>query len=474
VNPDFIELKDGRILLAYQWRYKNGYSDIPNTNNNCGIMIAYSNNKGKTFEKSREIYRGRCWEPALLQLPSGEIQMYITSSQDVVNNTSYPRTIVIRSFDGGKTWQGKKLCGINDNETISRTVDERFAYDGMPSGVWLDDNNGIAVPLEVWSGKLIVDQTPIIVKTSVEDNWKTKNNKIIKEGGPEYPNKKQINKDFYGFGPYSTKLHTGEVVVLSNGWYKGIPGIWTFIGDKKADNFTNATSPFDGYWGSIDYIGENKVVATGTVRYKKDSKPRGLVRTMIGRLNYSKKISKNNIDLMPLEKFNKDNNNCWFLGKKFNSSVFSDFGYTDKNFIWTTYLFDNKLTAFTTENSDASVILLSRDGEQQYKIVVNAKGNYIVYEEDNMSWHLIDKGTVDDIKVVGTINNDSDKDMGFASKLSIPWKLIGGDVRVGEKIYIHLAHHYKEKSVEKPVYSFEELEGENSDYPTEWLNIELN
>lgn len=24
VNPDFIELEDGRILLAYQWRYKKG------------------------------------------------------------------------------------------------------------------------------------------------------------------------------------------------------------------------------------------------------------------------------------------------------------------------------------------------------------------------------------------------------------------------------------------------------------------
>ena len=37
VNPDFIELEDGRILLAYQWRYKKGYNDLANTNNNCGI-----------------------------------------------------------------------------------------------------------------------------------------------------------------------------------------------------------------------------------------------------------------------------------------------------------------------------------------------------------------------------------------------------------------------------------------------------
>ena len=65
-----------------------------------------------------------------------------------------------------------------DNEVISRTVDSRSTYDGMPSGVWLNDNNGIAVPMEVWHGKYVVDQTPVVVKTDPETNWRRDLEKI--------------------------------------------------------------------------------------------------------------------------------------------------------------------------------------------------------------------------------------------------------------------------------------------------------
>lgn len=481
VNPDFIELQDGRILLAYQWRYKEGYGDIPNTNNNCGIEIVFSDDFGKTWGEPKEMYRGRCWEPAMLQLPSGEIQMYITSSQEVIDGTSCPRTVVVRSFDGGATWQGKECCGIDDNEVISRTVDERFAYDGMPSGVYLNDDKGIVVPLEVWSGKLVVDQTPVIVKTTVEENWYADYDKIINQGGPDYPMKKELVKNFHGYGPYCTKLPTGEVIVLSNGSYKGKLGIWTFIGDKNAENFQNATSPFDGYWGNIDYIGDNMVVATGTVRYKetsaKGSVTRGKIRMMIGRLNFSKDISneKDSIpELIPLKEFNKDNNDCWFLGKDYASQTFVNFAYNKKSLVFYSYIFTNKITAFTPENSDAAVFLFARAG-QQYKMVANANGKWVLYKEEYLAWKQISEGETTDIEVVGTINKDDDIDEGYSAKVSIPWDLIGGNPRSNEEIKVHLMRYHKEKSTEKlpAAYTMESLAGENIDYPQEWLSINL-
>jgi len=473
VNPDFIELSDGRILLAYQWRYKKGYGDLPNTNNNCGIEIMFSEDHGATFSDPVEIYRGRCWEPAMLELPSGEIQMYITSSQDIIDDMSAPQTVVIRSFDGGKTWQGKDRCGIHDNEVISRTVDSRSTFDGMPSGVWLDDNNGIAVPLEVWHGRWVVDQTPVIVKTDVKSSWRGDLASIRANGGPEWPFKKQLNKDFFGYGPYSTKLATGEMIVLSNGTYKGKQGIWTFIGDKKADNFTNATNPFDGYWGSIDYVGDNKVIATSTVRYTQDGETRGMVRVITGKLNYSKSIEKRDVKLPSVLEFNKESNDFWFLGHTFPSSVFADFAYTEDGFIFITILFDDKLTALTTENSDASVILLARHRCPQYKIVVNGAGKYTVYEEDNISWKKVYEGLTSDIDLVGSLNQDNDEDVGFSAKVVIPWKFIGGKPRKNETFKVHLRHHYKASTSEKPAWSIEDMEGENSDYPQEWLSVKL-
>jgi len=479
VNPDFIELKDGRILLAYQWRYKQGYHDIPNTNENCGVEIMFSDDKGISFSEPREVYRGRCWEPAMLELPSGEIHMYITSSQEVVNKVSRPRTVVIRSYDGGKTWQGKSLSTYRDAETISRTVDERFAYDGMPTAVWLDDNNGIAMPVEVWSGKLAVDQTPVMVRTEAAANWKGDQQKIINEGGPEYPYKKQINKDLVGFGPYSTKLGTGEVVVLSNGTYKGEQGIWTLIGDKKADNFRFATSPFTGHWGSIDYIGNNLVIASGTSNYT-DSTNAERVKLVLmkGRLNYSRIIKKGPMDMTSLKNFNTEQNGeYWFLGKQTSSSLFTNFGYTNEHFIIGTYHFDKNIVAFTPENSDASVILVSRMGKKNaynnFKIVVNATGQYLVYREENYSWRLIHKGTTPDIELVGSINQENDEDLGYAAKLKIDWKLLGGTPKKAEVLRAHLRIHHKNKATEKPLWQTEDMAGENSDYPEEWLKLEL-
>lgn len=479
VNPEFIELNDGRVMIAYQWRYKKGYHDIPNTNINCGVEIMYSSDKGRSFTAPREVYRGRSWEPAMLQLPSGELQMYITSSQDVVNKVSYPRTVIIRSFDNGATWQGKKMATHEDNWTISRTVDDRFAYDGMPTAVRLDDNNGIAVPLEVWSGTLVVDQTPIVVRTEMEDNWHSIDQKKIKtKGGPAYPYRKQVNKDLEAYGPYSTKLGTGEMVVQSNGTYKGVQGIWTLIGDKKGDNFRFATSPFVGYWGSIDYIGNRKVISTATERYTDSTgTTRGKIHIMEGRLNYSKSIPKGDLEMPSISSFDRNINDYWFLGKESKSAVFSNFGYTDQEFIFGTYLFDKNIVSYTPENSDASLLLLSRDNGKgsilNFKIVVNAMGQYLVYREENYSWHLIKKDTTKNVEVLGTINTPEDEDLGYSAKIKLNWELLGGVPSSKDVFKAQLRHHYKDTATEKPRANIEYVEGESSDHPQDWLTLDF-
>ena len=402
--------------------------------------------------------------------------MYITDSNETLNGVSQPCTILIRSFDGGRTWQGKESCSYRDGEIISRTFDERCTADGMPSGVWLDDDYGIAVPLEVWSGKYKMDQTPVVVRTDAATNWRS-DQSIRREGGPEYPRKKQLNKDFVGFGPYSAKLPTGEMIVLSNGVYKNVQGMWVFIGDKRADNFRFATSPFVGYWGSIDYIGNDRVLGTGTFRYPDGERSRGGVRLMVGRLNRAKTVAKGDVEMAPVGEFDRENNDYWFLGKETAASVFTDFGYTDDCFIVATYLFDENLVAFTPENSDAPALLLARrsagGGWDTYKILVNAEGRWLVYREENSSWRPVAKGRTE-VDLQGTVNDAGDTDLGFGARLCIGWELLGGKPAPGEELRAHLRHHYKETVKEGPVFALvEEAEGENSDYPGEWLRITL-
>lgn len=477
VNPDFVELADGRIMLAYQCRWKKGYNDLPHTNENCFIEIMFSEDNGLTWGEAKRIYTGRCWEPAMTQLPSGEIQMYITDSNDVRYKRSQPCTMLIRSFDGGKTWQGKEHCSYKDGEVMSRTIDERGTYDGMASSVILDDGT-IAVPIEVWAGGLKVDQSPVIITTDKETNWKS-DQLVRQNGGPEYPLKKQVHKDLYAYGPYITRLPSGEPIVLASGLFKGQQGMWALIGDKNADNFGNASRPFSGYWGNIDYIGNDRIIATGTSDYTDNAgNERHKITMATGRINRSKTATKGaERPAIDVKGFNRDKNGFWFLGHTAPSSVFTNFGYDGKSFIIDTYLFDNELQAFTPENSDASAVLFARqkkDGSfDTYKALVNPQGKYLLYQERGTSWVLIDKGTVP-VDLEGTVNNDKDSDLGFGARLEIPWDKIGGAPRKGEQIRAHLRHHYRTTKKEGPVAaSIEDAEGENTDYPSEWLSVTL-
>lgn len=174
-------------------------------------------------------------------------------------------------------------------------------------------------------------------------------------------------------------------------------------------------------------------------------------------------------------KFDRDNNDYWFLGKKTQASTFTNFGYTDENLIIGTYYFDNNIVAFTPENSDASILLVSRRDQSgsfnNYKIVVNAEGKYTIYREENYSWRLIHKGITEDIEVAGTINNENDKDLGYAAKLKIDWALVGGVPTANEAFRVHLRLHYKDKATEKPLAQWEDMAGENTGYPEEWLRV---
>ena len=492
VNPDFLELSNGRIIMAFQTRYLDHYHDFSVTNDACWIEVMFSDDKGETWSEPREVFRGRCWEPAFLELPSGELQMYITDSGVVVDNDhTLTTTSILRSFDGGMTWQGKDLCRWNDLEPIAAFVLRERRIDGMPTAVRLE-NGDIICPLEQFSHSFPADPTPVVVRTSAKQNWKGDRDKILNEGGPDYPLKRQLNKDFFGYAPYCCILPTGEPLVGSNGRYRNESGYWIFAGDKRGEVYSHATSPFSGFWGQVAYIGDGRVVATATVEVKKDESIRdtrttispntsgwhnpadnilGHIRICTAYLNYPKVLRKGDIEMTPLKEFTPSGQ--WFLGKAGKGRVWSDFAYTGENFVFASWLFDSKLCAYPGENGDAPVLLLDRGRKGTYKISVTANGFVRVSRLEYNAWDIVYSAQDADIELEGTLNDHSDVDLGFSARAAIPWSVLGGAPRRGEVMRAHLRHNYKDGSSEKPMCEYEDLEGENSDYPAEWLTLTL-
>lgn len=472
--PDFIELDNGEILLAYQWRYNSAYSNVTYTNVSCGIELMRSTDYGQTWSAPRKMYYGRNWEPSFIKLPSGELQMIFTDSHEVTaESKSRPCVSMLRSFDKGLTWQNKETCSYEDAIVLSRTVDANGTYDGMPVGKYLANNNGIAYACESWGAAT----TPWIVYSSVDENWNY-NDFDFASGGPGADRKWAVHENFVGYAPYMEVLPTGEVIVQGNGKYNGTSGIWAFIGDKFAKNFSYASSPYTGWWGSIAYIGNNELISTSNYDYKVGSLSYEGLKLIKGKLNYAKTILRSTIDMQPLSSFDRNLHNDWYIGEKSSSSAYVNFGYTAKSFDYTVHLFDSIITAFTPANSDAVVLRLNRTNQitgvsKNYQLTANALGVFSLEEKINYTWTSKDVSSVDDIFVNlnGTVNNASDVDLGYAVKVSVPWNLIGGYPSEYEVFRVHLRQRYKDTVTESPSAVVASLAGENPDDSSTWLKI---
>ena len=246
----------------------------------------------------------------------------------------------------------------------------------------------------------------------------------------------------------------------------------------------------------VAYVGNNKVMAGVSEEYKKDpsivdnrttispntkgwKNPKDnigcRIKLMRGYLNYSKVLSNGDAAMVPVNEFNRDTTDYWFLGAEKESSLFQDFAYTSDNFILMSYIFDKKITAYMALNSDASALLLYREGKGTWKIVVNAVGRWQVYELDRNSWHLTAEGTqADELEVVGTVNYNDDEDYGFKVKLLVPWEYLGGRPSRGEVLKAFQRHHYKDNNKEKPAWKYEDAAGMSVLHPQEWLSVTLN
>lgn len=256
INPEIIKLANGDFLLSVT------AIGVAETNANCHTLVLRSEDNCATWSEPVIAGRGRSWEPMIVQLPNGELELLVSSEAQWWQNTDpLPQEIVCaRSTDNGQTWTRYIRASYSNNRR-----------DGMPVAVVMQGNKGILFSIEV-----IRDNgfgSPSFVHRSLDSEWSP-----IPWNGAASADRWHVqtalnNGSTHGAAPHTIQLTTGEIVVMaqvnpktSTIWQTAYPRIT--VCDNTGRNYTDAdkTTPVGNlpnnqgfYYGSLFQKDENTI-----------------------------------------------------------------------------------------------------------------------------------------------------------------------------------------------------------------------
>lgn len=262
-NSELLQLRSGKLLFMWNARPRQ------NTGLPFKIMYALSDDGGASWSRGHDLYiagtkfRDGCWEPAALQLPSGEVQIYF-ANEAPYTASSEQEISLMRSFDEGKTW--------GNAEKVSFRAGKR---DGMPVPIYLPHSKEIAMAIE--DNGIRGRFKPVIVRT--KENWR---DGFVSGNDPRREEaispKCAPDDEIYAGAPYLIRLGENHTLlsVQSTEGRKGkghkFANMQVYVGDKNARNFRNRTTPLphldeNGHalWNSLAQIDDNTVIAVMSV-----------------------------------------------------------------------------------------------------------------------------------------------------------------------------------------------------------------
>ncbi|MBQ8046479.1 MAG: exo-alpha-sialidase [Prevotella sp.] len=223
-NPELIKLQNGWIVMTF-----TGNAN-PETNQNCQVLVMISKDGGNTWGDPITVMRGRTWEPMIVQLPGGELELFVSSEAAWWNNGSASNQEIrfARSTDNGLTWTESQRASYNPN-----------ARDGMPVGVVLQGNKGVLFSIESPG----TSYTPSLLHRNLNGEWESGEWDHVQDS------ERWVNTNLQGgCAPHMIQLPTGEIVMAAHLSQAG--SVWqtcrsqVSIGDNTGHNFTSRTVPF--------------------------------------------------------------------------------------------------------------------------------------------------------------------------------------------------------------------------------------
>lgn len=219
-NPEFAQLSEsnpyhpGRIIFACNYRPVNTDPSATGDDKYASSVFPYtiaiktSDNDGQTWSPMKHVYKSDvwdknalrgCWEPFVLELPDGTVQIYFADETPYWRVGSRWQNIsVIESRDGGDSWSEPRIVSQNGS-----------CRDGMPVVMLLDG----MIYMAIESTEEQYDRLhPIVVRNTIEENWAT----LVGKGSPNrfHPFKKSLKSDIvYSGAPYI--IATDNYIVYS-------------------------------------------------------------------------------------------------------------------------------------------------------------------------------------------------------------------------------------------------------------------
>jgi hypothetical protein len=203
------------------------------------IRMARSSDHGRTWSppqtlhQAGTVFEDGCWEPAGLQLPSGEVQVYF-SDESRFTRSSEQEIALLRSSDGGRTWTRR--------ERVIFRVGHR---DGMPAPLLLANGKGLVVAVEDngYAGERF---KPSICYTALADNWRS--GWVSGDSTSRWPALAEpLPPEWYAGAPCLRQLPSGQTLLSFQESADGTMHrcrMAVCVGNPNARGFTNKTYPF--------------------------------------------------------------------------------------------------------------------------------------------------------------------------------------------------------------------------------------
>ena len=424
---DATVLQNGDIMAIASFRSSRNFR---RTNEFNGLAMKISSDGGRTWGEEQIIYKGSNWEPQILQLPDGEIQVYFTHGGPKIQpqmEAGIPEsemvpssgTAIIRSKDNGKTWDPY----VMEPPYAAHRVSQQYAYtkkgiqvftDQIPCAILLNNTDTIALSME---SMFVRDGEDVLYITTAysDDNWAV--GLGLDEEGPA---DKQENM-WHGAAPYLRQFPSGETVLSYNQKRFQIR-----LGDSLAREFGDPLFPLNGTgrWGSLELIQSHIVV--GTMAYVFEDKSEQ------NRIMISQNVLNHRIDA-PRARIRVDGDNTdWddatdalFVGSDSQAQAAVRPAKDDDNL----YFLVERLDADLSDGDTVELYLADSGSDtldtNTLRLTVGPNGLMGAARFDGSDFAEIEAGGIQAaVTLQGTVGNDGDEDTGYLVEVAVPRSLL--------------------------------------------------